>query len=116
MQRRMFRKAADATFSSCLTREVSFPLHRQELLLPVVAFLAAGNHIALGGFPPPGNGYDMIHGELFGWDRAAAVMTDTFVTFTFPPLGAAHFARLLALSLDVVFRKIVCEWVHVIAV
>ena len=102
--------------SSCgLTGEIGFPLHGQELLFEVVAFFAAGNDIALGGFPSPGNGYEMIHGEIFGRDCATAVMTNAFVTFSFPPLGAAHLSRLLAFPLDVVFRKIVCEWVHVIS-
>ena len=77
-----------------LTGEVGFPLQGKELLLLIVAFLAAGNDIALGGFSPPGDGYDVIHGELFGRDRATAVMTDAFVTFSFPPLGTAHLTRL----------------------
>ena len=108
----MFRNAADGARSCRLTEEVGFPLHGKELLLLIVAFLTAGNDIALGGFSASGDGHDVIHGELFGLDRATAVMTDAFITFSFPPLGAAHLTRLVTFPLDVVFRKIVSVWVH----
>ena len=112
----MFRNAANDARSCRLTGEVGFPLHGQKLLLLIVAFLTAGNHIAPGGFSPPGNGYDVIHGEIFGRDRATAVMTDAFVAFSFPPLGTAHLTRLLAFPPDVVFRKAIGVWVHFLSV
>jgi len=108
--------AADDVRSYRLTGEVGFPLQWQKLLFLRVTFLAAGNDIALGGFSTPGKGYDVIHGELFGQDRATAVMTDTLVTLSFPPLGASHLARLVTFPLDVVFRKIIGVWVHFISV
>ena len=92
--------------------EVAFPFQRKPLFFLIVTFLAAGNNIAFGGFTPPGDGYDVIHGELFGWKRTAAVVTDAFVTFSFPPLGLAHFTCLVTFALDVVFRKIIGVWVH----
>jgi hypothetical protein len=88
------------------------PLHGKELLLLIVAFFTAGNDIALGAFTASGDGYDVIHGEFFGWNRTTAVMAEAFVTFSFPPLGVAHLPRLAALPLDIAFRKIVGKWVH----
>ena len=108
----MFRNAANTARSCRLTGEVGFPLHRKELLLLIVAFLTAGNDITFCGFSASGDGYDVIHGELFGRYRATAVITDAFVTFSFPPLGVAHLPRLVTFPLDVVFRKIICVWVH----
>jgi hypothetical protein len=108
----MFRNAAYAARSCRLAGEVGFPLHGNELLLLIVAFLAAGNDITFGGFSASGDGYDVIHGELFGLDRATAVITDAFVTFSFPPLGVAYLPRFVTFPLDVVFRKIICVWIH----
>jgi len=112
----MFRNAATATRSWRLPGEVGLPFQRKELLLLIVTFLAAGNDIALGGFPPPGNGYDVIHGEIFGRDRATAVMTDALVTFSLPPLGAAHLTRFVSFPPDILFRKIIGVWVHLLSV
>ena len=99
----MFRNAADGARSCRLTEEVGFPLHGKELLLLIVAFLTAGNDIALGGFSASGDGYDVIHGQFFGQDRTTAVMAETFVTFSLPPLGAVQLTRLVTLPFDVVF-------------
>ncbi len=108
----MFRNTAYAARLCCLTGEVSLPLHGQELLFLIVAFFTAGNDIALGGFTAPGDGYDVIHGEFFGWDRTTTVVTEALVTFSFPPLGVAHLTRPVTFPLDVFFRKIVGKWVH----
>ena len=62
----MYRNAANDIRSCRLTEEVGLPLHGQELLLLIVAFFTAGNDIALGGLTPPGDGYDVVHGEFFG--------------------------------------------------
>ncbi len=99
----MFRNTANDVRSFHLTGEVGLPLHGQELFFQVVAFLTAGNNITFGGFSAPGDGYDVIHGQFFGQDRATAVITGAFVTFSFPPLGAAHFARLVTFFIYIVF-------------
>ena len=92
--------------------EVVFPFQKKPLFFLIVAFLAAGNNIAFGGFPPAGDRYDVIHGEFFGRKRTAAVVTDPLVAFPFPPLGLAHFTCLVTFALDVVFRKIIGVRVH----
>ena len=108
----MSRNTANDVRSCRLTGEVELPLHRQELLLLIVAFFTAGNDIALGGFTAPGDGYDVVHGEFFWWDRTTTVVTEALVTFSFPPLGAAHLTRFVTFPFDVFFRKIVGKWVH----
>ena len=78
----------------------------------MVAVLAGGNDIALGSSAAPGDGYDVIHGEFLGRERPAAVMAETSVALTFPPLGAAQLPRFLALPLDLVLGKCIGVWVH----
>ena len=66
--------------------KVVLPLHGQELLFRVVAFLAAGDHVALGGPAAAGDRHDVVHGELTRREQAAAVMTRTLGQAAFPPL------------------------------
>ena len=113
---RIFRNTANAPRLCRLTGEVGLPFHGQKLLLLIVAFFTAGDDIALGGFTAPGDGYDVIHGKFFGWDRTTTVVTEALVTFSFPPLGVAHLTRPVTFPFDVFFRKIVGKWVHFISV
>ena len=46
--------------------EVLFPFHGKQMFFGVVAFFAAGRHIALGAFAAAGNGHDVIHGQISG--------------------------------------------------
>ena len=66
--------------------EILFPFHGQQLFLGIVAFLAAGRHIALGAFAAAGNGHNVIHGQILGRKRPAAVMANPFCQSAFPPL------------------------------
>ena len=86
--------------------KVVFPLHGQELLFRVVAFLAAGDHVALGGPAAAGDRDDVVHGELAWREPAAAVMTYTLGQATFPPLRSPQLAGLVAFPLEIVFLKV----------
>ena len=69
--------------------QVLLPFNREHLLFGVVAFLAAGGHIAFGGFAPTRHGNDMVHGQLLGGKWSLAVAADTFGQSALPPLGIA---------------------------
>ena len=47
--------------------QVLFPLHGQQLFFGIVAFFAARHDIASGALSAPGNGYNVIHGQLCRW-------------------------------------------------
>ena len=80
-----------------------FLLHWQVIFLFVIAFLAAWHHISLACPAAPGDGYDMIHGQLFGRDRTPAVVAHAFCTSAFPPLGSPEFPCFPAFPFDVRF-------------
>jgi len=73
------------------------------LLLSVIALLAAWHHIAFDGFTAPGDGNDMVHGELSSWKISYAIVTFTFGKPTFPPLTFSQFSRLAALAFEITF-------------
>ena len=87
--------------------EVLFPFHGKQLLFSVVAFFAAGHHIALGALAAAGYGHDVIHGQIFGRERPAAVMANPFGQAAFPPLGFAQRSGLVALPFLIVCAQIV---------
>lgn len=86
---------------------VLLPFHGQQLLFSVVAFFAAGHHIALGALAASGYGHDVIHGQIFGRERPAAVMANPFGQAAFPPLGFAQRSGLVTLPFLVVCAKII---------
>lgn len=45
----------------------------------------------------------MIHGKLFRWKRATAVMTNAGSALALPPLAGADLTRLLALAPNLFF-------------
>jgi len=65
-----------------------------------VAILTAWDHVPFGTLSAPGNGDQMIHGELTCWELTPTVVAYPFGTFPFPPLGRAQFSRLFALTVD----------------
>ena len=83
------------------------PFHGQQLFFGVVAFFAAGHDIALGALAAAGYGHAVIHGQIFGRERPAAVMADPFGQAAFPPLGFAQRSGLVTLPFLVVCAKII---------
>ena len=87
--------------------QVLIPLHRQQLLFPDVALLAAGNDVPLDGSSAACNRNDMVHGQISGRGRTPAVMADPLCATAFPPLAGPKFAGFLPLSSDLGFIQII---------
>ena len=87
--------------------QVLIPLHRQQLLFPDVALLAAGDDVAPGGASAACNRNDMVHGQISGRGRAPTVMADPLCATAFPPLTGPEFAGFLPLSSDLGFIQII---------
>ena len=77
------------------------------MLFSVVAFFAAGHDIALGALAAAGYGHDVIHGQIFGRERPAAVMANPFGQAALPPLGFAQRSGLVTLPFLIVCAQIV---------
>ena len=89
--------------------EILLPFHGQQLLFGVVAFLAAGRHVALGALAAAGYRHDVIHGQIFGREGSAAVMANPFGQAALPPLRFAQRSGLVALPFLIVFTQVVGE-------
>jgi len=89
--------------------KVLFPFHGKQLFFGVVAFFAAGRHIAFGALAAPGNGHDVIHGQFIGRERPAAVMANPFGQAALPPLGFAQRSGLVTLPFLIVCAQIIGE-------
>ena len=87
--------------------EVLFPFHGQQLLFGVVAFLAAGHYVAFGALAAAGYGHNVIHGQVFGRNRPAAIMAGAFCQAALPPLGLSQSPGAVALPFLVVQAKVV---------
>ena len=87
--------------------KVLFPFHGEQLFFGVVAFLAAGRHIAFGAFTAAGNGHDVVHGQIFGRKRPAAVMANPLGQAALPPLRFAQRTGLVTLPFLIVCAQIV---------
>jgi len=87
--------------------KVLLPFHWQQLFFGVVAFLAAGHHVAFGALAAAGYGHNVIHGQVFGRKRPAAVMAGAFSQAALPPLGLAQGPGAVAFPFLVVQAKVV---------
>jgi len=81
--------------------QVIVPFHGKQMLFGVVALLAAGDRISLGGLSPPDDGNDMVHGQLAGRKSPAAIMAPPFGTLPFPPFGMSQVPGFPAFIFDV---------------
>ena len=80
--------------------QVFIPLDRKQIFLLVVAVLAGRRKIALGAFPSPYQGDNMVHGQYCGTDMPAAVVTDPFRHLSLPPGRLPQFPGPLLLVID----------------
>jgi len=97
------------------TLQIGFPLHGKHLFLVGVARLARRYDIAFGGLAAPGDGNDVIHGQLGGRRLPAAIMTTPLGALPLPPRGAAQLTRLAPLGLDARFVQVIgigAEFAH----
>ena len=78
----------------------------------VVAFLARCDDVAFCAPAPTGYGHNMVHGQFFGWRRAAAVVADTSGTAPLPPLRVAEFSGLAPFPVHFRFGEIIGKRFH----
>jgi hypothetical protein len=86
--------------------QVFFPLHREKVLLPVIALFTAGNHIIAGGFPPARDRYDVIHGQIIGSKGTTAPITLSHGHTVTPPAAAPQFTSFFPLAADFGFAYV----------
>ena len=93
--------------------KVLFPFHGQQLFFIVVAFFAAGHHVASGAFTAAGYGHDVIHGQVLGSKRPAAIITGPFCQPAFPPLGFTQGSGPVTLTFLIVRTQIIGEGLYI---
>src|SRR3989338_939055 len=85
------------------SRQVLFPLDRQERLFLIVAALAGGNQIPLCTFPPANQRHTVVHGEVPSAHGRSAVAADPVRAPPFPPRRRPERSRLFPLPPQISF-------------
>jgi len=83
--------------------QIFFPFQRQKIFFPVVALFTASNDISLRGPPPPTQGDDMIHRQLFPTNLPAAVIAHPRLYTSIPPMCSSQRPRFVFFSLYIRF-------------
>jgi hypothetical protein len=83
--------------------QVLLPFYGKQVLFFIVAILAGRYAVAPCALTPAGKRYDVIKGQLLGWDLCPAVIALARSNAAFPPLTLAQLASLVPFPADLFF-------------